>query len=112
MPSAASLSGCAFECESPELASPKRRAAEVSVALPFQPVDEVLKRRPAAEAEALDVEGRERQRAEPGLPPRPLEVLMDAVPRRQQAVHPRAVPDPVQPGTGHRCVPPPPQEPS
>src|SRR5256885_4454055 len=100
MPSAASLSGCAFECESPELASPKRRAAEVSVALPFQPVDEVLKRRPVAEAEALDVEGRERQRAEPGLAARPLDVLLDAVQRRQQAVDPRDVPDTVQLGHG------------
>jgi hypothetical protein len=54
MPSVASLS--ASQCESPELASSKRRAPEVAVTVRFELVHERPERGAVAEAEAVDVE--------------------------------------------------------
>src|SRR6266536_666651 len=96
MPSAASLSGSAFQCESPELASAKRRAAEVAVVKGLELVDEGLQRRPVAETEAAYVEGAAEERAEPRLAALARDAFVHADERREQAAQARDVPDAVE----------------
>src|SRR5437763_863500 len=97
MPSAAS-SLSASKCESPELASAKRGAAREAVAVRLELVDEALKGRPVAQAEAVNVKWNAGERAQPGLASLPFDSLLHADERRQQAASPLHVPDAVQLG--------------
>src|SRR5947207_13697334 len=105
MPSAVS-SLSASKCESPELASAKRGAAREAVAVRLELVDEAPERRPVAQAEAVDVKRNAGERAHPGLPSRPLDSLLHAGERRQQAASPLHVPDAVELGHGLGLFPP------
>ena len=84
MPSAAS-SLSALKCESPELASSKRGAAEEALTVRFELVDERLERRAVAEAQTLDVERDAPQRAEARRAAGAFDSLLYADERRQQA---------------------------
>jgi hypothetical protein len=99
MPSAASWS-FSLQCESPELAAPKRRAAAEAVAVRLELVDESPERRAVAQAEADDVERGSGERADPRLPAASVDPLLHADERRQQAASAFDVPDTVELGHG------------
>src|SRR3954447_20374125 len=98
MPSVASL--FASQCESPELPSPKRGAAAVAVTVGLELVDEPAERCAVAEAEAVHIERNAHERADPGLAARPVDALLHADERRQQAASAIHVPDTVELGHG------------
>jgi hypothetical protein len=99
MPSAVS-SLSASKCESPELASTKRRTTREAVAVRLELVDEGSKRTAVAEAEAVDVERNADDWADPRLAAGPFDALVHAHERRQQAASPLHVPGAVELGHG------------
>jgi hypothetical protein len=95
-PSGSSFAGNAFQSESPEDASAKRRAAEIPAAGRFELVDEALERRTVVEIAAYDVEGNAEKRADPGLAARAGDALLHSDERRQESADPLHVPDAVE----------------
>jgi hypothetical protein len=101
MPSAAaSYVSFACQCESPELAAPKRRSSTEAVAVRLELVDEAAEGRAVAEAEAVDVEGHPGERAAGRLAAGSLDALLHADERGQQAASALHVPDTVELGHG------------
>src|SRR3954470_4551348 len=99
MPSAASSVSFSCQCESPELASAKRRPSAKAVAVGLELVDEAAEGRAVVEAEAGDIERGTRQRPALRLAAGSVNALPHADARRQQAVGASPVPVPI--GLGH-----------
>src|SRR3954468_20491782 len=100
MPSAASSVSFSCQCESPELASAKRRASAKAVAVGLELVDEAAEGRAVVKAEAGDIERGTRQRPALRPPAGPGNALPTADERRQQAAAALRVPGTIDLGHG------------
>src|SRR3954463_1726385 len=100
MPSAASSVSFSCQCESPELASAKRRPSAKAVAVGLELVDEAAEGRAVVEAETGDIERGTRQRPALRLAAGPVDALPHAGERRQKAAAALHVPVTVELGHG------------
>src|SRR3954466_2908553 len=102
MPSAASSVSFSCQCESPELASAKRRASAKAVAVGLELVDEAAEGRAVVEAETGDIERGTRQRPALRLAAGSVNALPHADERRQQAAAAFHVPVTIELAHGSR----------
>jgi hypothetical protein len=91
-----SFIGRAFQSESPEDASPKRRPAAEAGAGRLELVHEAPERRAVVEVAPDDVERDAEERTDAGLSARARDPLLDADHGREQPAHALHVPDPIE----------------